>query len=113
MRVHVPFAAAAVLVGLAVVPASAMQTIHTPDSNTLTTTNQPPDGLFDPNMPTQWQKKTDSTDGALDTGKFHFFVNGNNSNQTRTPSTYGGALVPGSEFNQSLPGVNPDPFAPH
>jgi hypothetical protein len=119
MSLRFPLAAAAALVGFAVLaaPAFSMETIHIPDSST-PNNGLPPDGLFDSSVPDTWQKKsgvTDSQSGqGMSVGGFHFSASSGTYNTQLQPSStanYGGALVPGSEFSQPLPGY--DPYLPH
>jgi hypothetical protein len=123
MSLRFPLAAALVVVGLGSVPAFAMETIHIPDANT-PDNSAPPDGLFDSSIPNSWQKKSDSTDSQFSSSSsnqsapegFHFSVSGG-SGQMQTPSAYGDARAPGSEFYQAMPGYSPDfgyvPASPH
>jgi hypothetical protein len=117
MSLRFPLAAAAALVGLSVLaaPAFSMETIHIPDSST-PNNGLPPDGLFDNSVPDTWQKKSDLTDSqsnqGMSLGNFHFSASGGTNTQMQpvSPTTYSGALVPGSEFSQPMPGY--DPYLP-
>ena len=118
MKLRYSLAAAAALLGAAVVasPALAIETIHIPDASAAQS-SAPPDALFDKSIPTTWQKKSDSqnSSGSGFSG-FHFSASSGNG-YTPDQSGFGeDAKQPGSEFRQNgqplYPEMYQDPYTP-